>query len=107
MWVMVQAYKVAVNTGALDASSRTRVCTYRYHEVVKNEQKPCDCRELKGYVPRGVLILSMHDLVIQKYGGRCNQVGKDPATDVSQGVLVERTPGRMRSSEKDGLKQPQ
>lgn len=45
----------------------------------------------------------MFDLVVEQHAGCCDQVGHKGTPDVTQGVLVERSPWRMGSTEEDGL----
>lgn len=45
----------------------------------------------------------MFDLVVEQHAGCCDQVGYKSTPDVAQGVLVERPPWRMGSTEEDGL----
>lgn len=50
-----------------------------------------------------MIVLTVLDFVIEKHTTGCDQVGEESTTDISQSVLVEGSPRRMRGSEEDGL----
>lgn len=71
--------------------------------MVHDEQEPGDSRELERDAPVCVFALTMFDLVVEQHAGCCDQVGYEGTPDVAQGILVERPPWRMGSTEEDGL----
>lgn len=77
--------------------------TYKDENVVHDEQKPRDSRELEKNAPVGGIALTVFDLVVEQHAGCCDQVGYEAAPEVAQGILVEWPPWRMGSTEEDGL----
>lgn len=71
--------------------------------MVYDEQDPGDGGELEENAPIGMFILSVLDLVVEEHDACSNQVCRNSGTNVTQGILIQRTPWRVGSSKKDGL----
>lgn len=74
-------------------------------QMVYQNQRPGDCRELENDTPVRMFILALVDLVVQQEGVHRDDIGEDHATQVDQHVLVEPSPRRVTDAEEDGLRE--